>query len=233
MEAVPIECVVDRDRAAEPRSPVKAEMGPARQVQMEDVEERLVPAHGDAVLGDAAESGRHPLVERRTERVVDPLDGTGDQVLRDRLDLEPVDADDAEPLVQEMVRERVAGGAHADHQHVHAGVGPRVLPLEPQRVPPGEQAPDLESPADAQDVAQDARLDLRNVHRILLLVHAGLHAVVADAVPRPWRHRIVDADQRQRGEEIALPGRGVHFGDALLERAPGQRRSQRVLAVAG
>src|SRR2546423_1626074 len=89
-----------------------------------------------------------------SEPFLNAPDGAGDQVLRDRFDLEPVDADHAEPLVEQMVRERVAGGAHADHQHVHARVRPRVLPLEPQRVPAGEKAPDLESPANAQDVAE-------------------------------------------------------------------------------
>src|SRR5205085_12322140 len=71
------------------------------------------------------------------------------------------------------------------------------------------------------------------VHRILLLVDARLHAVVADPVAGPRSHGIVDADQRQRGKEITLPRRGVHLGDALLERAPGERRPERVLAVAG
>src|SRR5204863_7594116 len=55
VEAVAIERVLYRDGSAEARSAIEAEVAPAGEVQMEHVEERLVPAHGDAVLGDAAE----------------------------------------------------------------------------------------------------------------------------------------------------------------------------------
>src|SRR5207248_11327040 len=66
----------------------------------------------------------------------------------------------------------------------------------------------------------------------LLLVDARLHAVVADAVPRSRRHRVVDANQRERGDEVALARRHVHLADALFERTAGERDSQRVLLVA-
>src|SRR5439155_21448062 len=74
--------------------------------------------------------------------------------------------------------------------------------------------------------------DLGNVDRILLLVDAGLHAIVADPVAGRRRHRVVDAHQRQRGERVALASRGVHLGDALLQRTAGQRSAERILPVA-
>src|SRR6185437_8863422 len=51
------------------------------------------------------------------------------------------------------------------------------------RVPARQQRIDLEAPGQRQHVFQRARLDLRNVDWVLLLIDAGLHAIVADAMP--------------------------------------------------
>ncbi len=68
-----------------------------------------------------------------------------------------------------------------------------------------------------------------DVHRLLLLEDARLHAVVADAMARPGTHRVVDRDDAQRGDELAhLPHR-VHLADLLLERAAGESHAERVL----
>jgi hypothetical protein len=222
------------DGAAEARPAVEPEMAPPGEIQVEHVEERLVPAHGDAVLGDAAEAAGDPLVERLAELLVESLDGPRrrpGQLGGQRLDLEAVDPHHAESLVEQVMGERVPGGAHAHHQHVHAAVGARMRPLGAERIPAGEQAPDLESPAHPHHVGEHAGLDLGNVDRVLLLVDAGLHAVVADAVAGPGRHRVVDADQRQRGEEISFAGGGVHLGDALFQRAAGEGDAERILLV--
>ncbi len=50
------ERVLDAQRAAEAHAAVGAEVGPPRQRQVDRGQEVLVPAHGDAVLGDAAEA---------------------------------------------------------------------------------------------------------------------------------------------------------------------------------
>src|SRR5438105_12236380 len=104
--------------------------------------------------------------------------------------------------------------------------------LHAQRVPAGEQAPDLVAPREPERVDEDAGLDLRDVDRLLLLVDAGLHAVVADAVAGARRHRVVDAHQRQRGDRVAFARLEVHLADALFEWAAGERDPQWVLLVA-
>ena len=112
------ERLVGVDGAAEADAAVDAEARPPRQRQVQRAQEALVPAHGDAVLGDAAEAGQPPLVERRRQ-LVPALDRArrprvrADQIRRQRLDLEAVDADDAEAGVEQVVRQREAGRARA------------------------------------------------------------------------------------------------------------------------
>src|SRR4029079_1201946 len=63
--------------------------------------------------------------------------------------------------------------------------------------------------------------------RLLLLVDARLHAVVADAVTGAGDHRIVDADHRQRAQRPSFRAQLVEFGNALLERTAGERHAER------
>ena len=55
---------VDRQRAAEAHAAVDLQLVAPRQRQVDQRQEVLVPAHGDAVLGHAAEAFEHALVER-------------------------------------------------------------------------------------------------------------------------------------------------------------------------
>jgi hypothetical protein len=103
-----------------------------------------------------------------------------------------------------------------------------VRAVDVQRVPAREQAVDLEAPGQRQHVGEHPGLDLRDVHRLLLLEDARLHAVVADAVSRPRGHGVVDAHQRQRGHGVAVLAHQVHLADLLLERAAHQLDAQRV-----
>ena len=135
VEAVAIERVFQRDGTAEARAAVELEVRAAQEVQVQHVEERLVPAHGDPVFGDAAESAGDALVEGRAEHLLESLDGPRQQVLGERLDLQAIDADHAEAFVEQMVGERVPGGAHAHHQHVDAAIRARVLPRKTQGIP--------------------------------------------------------------------------------------------------
>jgi hypothetical protein len=73
------------------------------------------------------------------------------------------------------------------------------------------------------------RLDLRDVHRLLLLEDARLHAVVADAVTGAGAHRVVDAHERERAEDVAVATHDVHLADLLFERAPLKGDAERVL----
>ena len=120
-----VEGLLGVDRAAEAHAAEDREAAAARERQVDERQEVLVPAHRDAVLGDAAESGQRPLVEgpRELGPVADRADPAAvgaRPVGRQRLDLEPVDARDAEALVQEVVRQRVAGRAEADDEDVLA-----------------------------------------------------------------------------------------------------------------
>ena len=102
-----------------------------------------------------------------------------------------------------------------------------------ERVPAREQRVDLEAEGQLVDrVGQDARLDLRDVDRLLLLEDARLHAVVADAVAGARRHRVVDAHQRERRDHVAFARLEVHLADALFQWAAGERDPQWVLLVA-
>ena len=59
-----LERVLDGQRAAEPDAAEQRELPPPLQQQPDHLQEILVPAHGDAVLGDAAETRHHAVVER-------------------------------------------------------------------------------------------------------------------------------------------------------------------------
>ena len=152
------------------------------------------------------------------------------QLLGQRLDLQAVDRDDAEALVQEMVREGVAGRPEPDDEDVLAVVGERVRTRRVERVPARQERPDLESPWHREDVRENARLRLRNVDGILRLEDAGLHAVVADAVPGAGDHRIVDADERESRERVPLAPEHVHLRDLLVQRAARERHAERIRA---
>ena len=109
-----------------------------------------------------------------------------------------------------------------------------------QRIPARQQAIDLKTPRQFQNILQRARFRLRDIDRILLLVNAGLHAVIADAVTGAGAHRIVDRHDRKRADRIAVLLGNVHLGDLLVERAAVQRYAEdalleltRLLAQAG
>ncbi len=58
------ECLVDGQRAAEAHAAEHGELRAPLDKQANDLEEILVPANRDAVLGDAAEAGHGAMVER-------------------------------------------------------------------------------------------------------------------------------------------------------------------------
>ena len=229
------ERIVDVERAAEAHAAHHRERVATFEQQTDDLQEVLVPAHRDAVFGDAAEPGHHAIVERLVQgvHVFDRLEGhpaavrvDARQVGRQGFDLETVDADDAMPVVHQVVRQREACRPHAGDQHLVARRGERDRAPQIERVPAREQAVDLEAPGQFEHVLQRARLGLRDVDRRLLLVDAGLHAVVADAVAGGRDHRVVDGDQCQRRHRVAARLDEVEFGDPFLERTAGQLHTE-------
>ena len=79
-----------------------------------------------------------------------------------------------------------------------------------------------------QHVGEHAGFDLRNIDRLLLLVDAGLHAVVANAVAGARTHRVVHRDNREGTNGVAALAQRVHLGDLLVERTAGERNAERV-----
>ena len=225
--------IIQRQSAAEADAVVEAEFLAPHQQQVVDVEEILVPADRDAVLGDAAEAKDGAALEGARD-VVDVLDRLWHAPLRpshrhgQRLDAQAVDADHAEALVQQVVRQRVARRPHAHHQDVLAVVSQRIGPTEIQRVPSRQERVNLEAKRQTQHVRQDARLDLRNVDRRLLLVDARLHAVVADAMARAGAERVVHHDHGQRTQAVPFALQKVSFGNLLVERTARQLDAERV-----
>ena len=228
-------CAVGVDGAAEAHASVERESVPPLEQQPDHLEEILVPAHGDPVLGDAAESGHHSIVERLVQRsrIENGLERHpfarrrhAGQRRVERLDLETVDADDGMAVVHQQVRERESRRPHADDQRAAAGRAARHRPAQVERVPARQQRIDLESPGEREDILQDARLGLRNVDRIGLLVDARFHAIVTDPMPGGGDERIVDADNGQRGHRPAFGTELVELRDLLLERAAGERHPE-------
>ena len=132
-------------------------------------------------------------------------------------------------VVHQVVREREAGRPQAHHEHLAASRWLRQRPLQIERIPAREQRIDFKPPGQRQHVLENSRLDLRNVDRLLLLVDAGFHAVVADAVPGRGAHRIVDDGNGKRADRVSLRLGQVHLGDFFLERASRERHAERAL----
>ena len=229
---------VDRQRAAEPHAAEHLEFAPPLQQQPDELQEVLVPAHRDAVFGDAAETrhdaGAEILVQfgavaDRTERNAPSVGFDARNLGGERLDLEPVDRHDGVAVVHQMVREREASRAEADDQNLPSGRRLRQRPADVERVPARQQRIDFEAIRQRQHVLEHAGLDLRNVDRLLLLVDAGLHAVVADAVSGGGAHRVVDDRNGERADRVALRLDQIHLGDFFVERATREHHAERTL----
>ena len=198
----------------------------------------LVPAHRDAVFRHAAESGHHARAERfvqfahiadRTERRALPERVRAGEFGGQGFDLQAVDADHGVAVVHQVVRDRESGRPEADDQYLSARRRTWNRAAQAERVPAREQRVDLEAPRQLEHVLQRAGLGLGDIDRLLLLVDAGFHAVVADAVPGGGHHRVVHADDRQRGERRAAGLELMELRNLLLQRAARQRHAERGL----
>ena len=141
----------------------------------------------------------------------------------------PSTADDGVAVVHQMMREREAGGTESHDEHLVAGARLRERPVEIQRIPARQQAVDLEAPRQIQHILQRSRFDLRDVHRILLLVDASLHAVIADTVPGAGAIGLSMVTIARAPIGVAVLLRHVHLGDLFFERAAVQRDSEGTL----
>ena len=128
-----------------------------------------------------------------------------------------------------MMRQRESRRPHPDDERSLAGRRSRKRPSQIEWIPAREQRVDLEAPGQRQHVLQQPGLGLGNIDRILLLIDARLHAVVADAMTRRRHERVIDADHRQRAKRPAVGTQPVELGDLFLERAAGKRHAERGL----
>ena len=169
-------------------------------------------------------SSEMSLIGSKGDSVAERIDARNRGI--ERLDLQAVDADHGVAVVHQVVRDGEARGPQADDQNSFSGRRSWVRAPQVERIPAREQRIDLEAPRQLEHVLQRARLGLRDVDRLLLLVDAGLHAVVADAVAGGRRHRVVDRDDAERGERLAARLHHLELGDLLLERAAGERHAE-------
>ena len=226
---------LNRQRAAEAHAAKHGELLPPLQQQPDDFQEILVPADRDAILGNAAESRHHPIVERLINlvNVADRFESCAvaqhihaRRLFRQRLDLQAVNANHGMAVVHQVVRQREARRSKPNHQNFVTAGRKRYRPREIQRIPARQQTVNLEAPRQLQNIFQRARFDLRNIDGVLLLKNAGLHAIVADAMPGAGRHRIVDGDDRQRAHAVAALLDDVHLGNLFVQRTARQRDSE-------
>src|SRR6185436_8351289 len=195
-----------------------------------DPQEVLVPAHCDAVLRDATEPGHYATVERFSDLFYVFY---RNKIQSTRLQLQAIDPRHGVTVVHQVMGKREAGGPEPDHQHLASRIRARQRTAQVQRVPASEQRVDFETPGQFEHVLEGARLRLRNVDGRLLLVDAGLHAVVADTMAGRRHHRVVHADDRQRGNRLAARLDQMEFGNLLLKRAAGERDAELRLAEPG
>ena len=128
-----------------------------------------------------------------------------------------------------MVRQRKPGWTHAGDQHFQTVIRFFHVLRFTQRVPARQQVVDLDAPRQAKDVGQRTRFDFGNIDRRLLLVNAGLHAIVTDAVAGGRAHRVVEHDHCQCTDANAVAAQDMHLGDFFVQRATGERDAERVL----
>ena len=121
-----------------------------------------------------------------------------------------------------MVGEGEAGGAESDHQNLVAGGGPHDRALKVEGVPAGEQGVDFKAPGKFKYIFKGTGLNLWNINRFLFLEDAGFHAVITDAVAGAGDHGVINCDDGEGSDGVALLLNCVHLGDLFFERAAGQ-----------
>ncbi len=219
------ERILYSQRASKPYAPKHRKLGPPFQQQPDDLQEVLVPTYGDAILSHSAKPGHHPLIQilGNLLQITNGLEGAALSpgiharvVLRQGLNLQPVHCHYGVTVVHQMMRQRIACRAQAHHQRLVARCGLGKPSRKVQRIPSRQEAVDLEPPGQFKYVLQGARFGLRDIHRVLLLINASLHAVVADTMPGTRHQRVIHRHDAQSGNWVALVHRHVHFGDFLL-----------------
>src|SRR5215472_6748730 len=106
------------------------------------------------------------------------------------------------PVIDQVVCQCKTGRAEPDDEHLVPSRRPRQWPPDVERIPAGQQRIDFETPGQPEHIFQSAGFDLWDVDRILPLIDAGLHTVVADAVPGRRTERVVDSDNSEGADRV-------------------------------
>ena len=226
---------IDGESTTEAHTAEHVELAAAFEEQADYLKEVLVPANGDAIFGDAAETGHDAFIEPFVDfgDVTEGAEfGTAAQGIdagnigRKGFDFEAVDGENGVAIIHQVMRKGEAGGTKANDQDFKTGGRAHEGAREMQGVPAREQAIDFEAPGEFQNVFERAGFDLRNIDRLLLLEDAAFHAVITDAVPGGGGHGVVNGDDGEGSDGIALALHLIHFGDFFVEGAAGQLDSE-------
>ena len=127
------EGILDRHRAAEAHAAEHRELAAPLEQQAHHLQVVLVPAHRDAVLGNAAEARHGALAEvlayrgcvtHRREGMARAIGRHAGLLDRQRLDLQSIDADHGMAVIHQVMRQIEARRAQPHHEHGAAGRGP-------------------------------------------------------------------------------------------------------------
>ena len=115
-----------------------------------------------------------------------------------------------------MMPQRESRRPQPHNQNLVPGLGQRQGLFEIKRVPARQQAVNLESPGQGQNVLDDTGFHLGNFHRLLFLEDAGLGTLVADTMPGTRHQGIVHGNDGQGSQGIAVDLDLMHLGNALV-----------------
>ena len=147
-------------RAAKADAAIHRELLAALEQQPDDLQEILVPADSNAVLGDATESGFHraragvfaqagDIADRARTAPRSPSAVTPESSAVSGSIFSPSIAATKCPSLIRMMGQREPSRAKTDRQHLVARLRPRQRATQVQRVPAGQEAVDLEAPGAA------------------------------------------------------------------------------------
>ena len=144
------------------------------------------------------------------------------QMRRQRLNLETIHRHHIVSVIHQVVCQRVARRTQSHHQNLITTGDTRNRTSIIERIPTSQQRINLKTPRQRQHILENARFHLRNIHRILFLINARLHAVIANAMPRSRQHGIINTRNRQCPDGQRILFCLMHLGYFLLKRTPRQ-----------
>ena len=230
-----VQCAFSGDRTAETHPAKQGKLRTPLQQQANDLQKIFIPAHGNAIFGHPAETSHHSIIQWLTQ-------GAGiiywrkrhtftrtihtRQFSWQRFDFQAINTNHHMPIIHQMMRQRITRRPHTHHQHTLARVSERVRATNVERIPAREQAVNFKAPGQRQHVFQGARFRLRNIHRLLFLIDARLHAVIANTVTRGGDHGIVHDNNRQRTQRKSAGLDLVKLRNFFFQRATSQSNAE-------